>query len=95
MRAPTLPAVVWRWHLDVLFERLEEKAILVHLHTNRIFELNGTATRLWELLEAGADAGELLSRMTSEFEVDGGQLASEIDAVLELLAQEGLITHDR
>jgi hypothetical protein len=35
---------------DVVSRRLEDEVVLVHLRTNRIYKLNETGARLWELL---------------------------------------------
>jgi len=35
---------------EVLARRLPGGAVLVHMRTNRIFELNETGARIWELL---------------------------------------------
>ena len=74
--------------------RLDDETVLVHLRTNRIYTLNATAARLWELLEEGCDRTEIERRMGDEFDVDRAQLAEEIDRVLASLAAEGLVAPD-
>jgi Coenzyme PQQ synthesis protein D (PqqD) len=76
---------------DVVSRRLESEIVLVHLRTNRIYELNRTAARLWELLEAGCDRADLQLRMRETFDVDEARLVGEIDAVLTQFEQDSLV----
>lgn len=68
--------------------------MLVHLGTNRIYTLNSTAARLWELLGEGCDRTEIERRMSEEFDVDAATLAEEVDRVLTSLTAEGLVARD-
>jgi hypothetical protein len=79
---------------QVVFRRLGDQMVLVHLGTNQIFELNETAARLWELLTPDGDVAAVESRLVEEFEVDPAQLRSEIDETLALLKSERLIEVD-
>ena len=79
---------------EVVARRLDEETVLVHLGTNRIFTLNATAARLWELLQEGHDCETIERRMRAEFDVDGAELAREIESVLESLRAEALIMRD-
>ena len=44
---------------DVVSRRLGDDTVLVHLKTNRIFALNPTGARFWELLLEGMNRGEI------------------------------------
>jgi hypothetical protein len=75
----------------VLAKRVDDEIVLVHLETNRIYELNRTASALWDALEAGSTRAELEQRLAQEFDVDPEQLAREVDEVLGHLTSERLI----
>lgn len=79
---------------DVVARQLDDEVVLVNLRTNRIYELNPTAARLWELLGSGCDVEQASERMLDEFEVEQAELAAEIDALVAQLASEGLVTRD-
>jgi hypothetical protein len=79
---------------DVVARHLDSETVLVHLGTNRIYTLNSTAARLWELLEEGHDRLEIERRMGAEFDVDGAELAEEIERALASLTAEGLVAPD-
>jgi Coenzyme PQQ synthesis protein D (PqqD) len=75
----------------VVGRRLEDRFVLVNLRSNRIYELNPTATALWELLEAGTEVSELEPAMADRFDVEPDELRREIDATLRTLADAGLV----
>jgi hypothetical protein len=66
--------------------------VLVHLPTNRIFELNETGARIWELLTAGLDADAVAERLVDEFEVDRAVVMADLDSLLDRLSLEGLLS---
>jgi coenzyme PQQ synthesis protein D (PqqD) len=78
-------------HPDVVWRRVDEEAVLVNLKTNRIYSLNPTGARLWELISAGNDREAAEAALIEEFDVEEGELRNEVAAVLEELAKEGLI----
>lgn len=76
---------------NVLAKRVDDEIVLVHLETNRIFELNRTAAFLWDALAEGSTRAELEERMALEFDVEQEELAREIDELLGQFASERLI----
>ena len=79
---------------DVVYQELEGEIVLVHLRTNRIYSLNRTGARVWELLGEGQDRAEMLAQLEREFEVTRDDLEREVDSLLEGLAAEGLASRD-
>lgn len=79
---------------DVVAQELEGEVVLVNLRTNRIFALNRTGARLWQLLTSGADRSGIQRELRREFDVDSAELDHEIDLLLAHLAAEGLVVRD-
>jgi hypothetical protein len=77
---------------DVVARRLDDEVVLVHLGTNRIYSLNPTGARYWELLEQGVGHDVIVRRMLDEFAVDKTQLEREIAGITAELVREGLVT---
>jgi hypothetical protein len=75
---------------NVLAKRVGDDIVLVHLETNRVFELNRTAAFLWEALAAGSTRHELEERLVLEFDVERDELAREIDDLLGQFRSERL-----
>jgi hypothetical protein len=80
-----------RTNPEVIAKRLDEAAVLVDIATNRIFELNETGTRVWELLGEGLDTQRIVRRLVDEFEVEDAQATDEVRSLLVQLQTEGLL----
>jgi hypothetical protein len=80
---------------QVVSSRLGEAGVLVHLKTNRIFEVNATGLRIWELAGEGRTLGEIETTLQGEFEVDHERLRRELLALVTELSREGLLDDER
>lgn len=80
-----------RPHADVAWRRVDDDVVLVQLRTNRIYSLNHTAARAWELLNEGLDRSDIERSLLEEFDVDPEELARSVDDLLEQLAQAELV----
>ena len=76
---------------DVIAQSLGDETILVHLDTNLMFDLNRTASRLWELAQAALTRREIEAKLLEEFAVDAAELAREVDQLLLALHERKLI----
>ena len=76
---------------EVICRELGEAAVLIHLGTNQIFELNPTGYRVWQLLQEGLDRAGIEHRLVQEFAVDPDQLRREIGDLLAGMAARDLI----
>ena len=94
MSEPRQAAGVFRANPNVIFRRIGDEVVLFHLGSDRFYELNGTAARFWELINAGNDAAQIDKQMLAEFAVDPDQLAAEAAALLNSLQREDLISVD-
>ncbi len=74
---------------DVVARDLGDSAVLIRLSTNRIYELNPTGARIWELLANGATRQDIIEALEREF--DGEGIAAEVDELLGTFEAEGLI----
>ena len=83
--------LVLRPNPEVIAKRLDQTTVLVDISTSRIFELNETGTRIWELLGQGLDVEQIVQRLVSEFEVEDSQAAEELKKLLSQLRDQGLV----
>jgi len=79
---------------DVVSSRVGDAGVLVHLRTNRIFELNSTGVRIWELLVEGRGIADVERILRQEFEGDHDQLREDLLRLVDALAGESLIHED-
>ena len=76
---------------DVVASLLDDVLVLIHLRTNRIYELNRTGARYWELLTDGLDRAAIEAQILGEFDVEPAALTQEMDALHTMLVAEKLI----
>ena len=76
---------------DTVYNSIGDQAVVIHMKTNQIYELNRTGARFWQLLCAGHDLEKIQQLMLQEFDVAEADLAAEIEAMLASLKNEGLI----
>ncbi|MGH9173141.1 MAG: PqqD family protein [Vicinamibacterales bacterium] len=77
---------------QVLARQLPGGAVLVHLGTNQIFELNETSARVWELLGEGLAPDDILNRLLDDFDVAPEQASTELTDLLARLQDAGLLS---
>lgn len=76
---------------DVIYERLDGRLVLVHLRSNRIYELSSTASRFCELLTSGRDPATCLEVLDQEFDTSRELLCAEAQRLLETLSQQEIV----
>lgn len=81
----------FRSSADALATRVGDEIVLVNLKTDRIYSLNRTAARIWELLSAEGDRAEIERRLLEEFDVAPADLAEAIDEVITSMTRDGLL----
>jgi hypothetical protein len=77
---------------DVIAKRLDEVSVLVHIPTNRIFELNETGSRVWEMIGESLNTDQIVQRLADEFDVEEARVADEVNELLTRLRNEGLLS---
>jgi hypothetical protein len=77
---------------DVIGRRLDDRFVVVNLRTNHIYELNETASVLWELLEAETDAARLAPAIVERFDVEADRAQRDVNDTLRVLTDAGLVT---
>jgi hypothetical protein len=78
-------------HPDVVSQRLGDSGVLVNVRTGRMFELNVTGVRVWELISGGCSPDEMVQRLTEEFTANEADVRAETAALIDELVREGLL----
>jgi hypothetical protein len=76
---------------DVVSRSVGSAAVLIHLGTNRIFELNATGSRIWALLEQGLNRDAVCAQIRQEFDAPAPDADQAVDDLLAELMREQLI----
>ena len=77
---------------DTVARRMGDEIVLINLKTNRIYSLNRTAARLWELLSAGNQVADIEKIMFEEFDVTETLIKDEIQRLITSLVDENFIS---
>ena len=88
------PDAILRHSADAVSNRLGDGGVVVNLRTNRIFELNATGMRAWELIAHGRTRAELAHQLEAEFDAAPGRVRAELEQLIADLAGEGLVDGD-
>ena len=70
---------------------LEGDAVILHPEAGTLHRLNGTGTRLWELMDGARDLAAIAQLLTDEYEVDLPTATEEVVAVAGDLVDAGLV----
>ena len=76
---------------DIIARKLGESAVLIRMRTSRIYELNATGARIWELLKQHPARESVVESILNEFEIDRHDAESAVDELTATLRGEGLI----
>jgi hypothetical protein len=76
---------------QVVSSGLGEAGVLVHLQTNRIYELNATGFRIWELAGEGCALADIAGALEREFDGDPDLIHGELVSLVDQLTREGLL----
>ena len=86
----------YRQNLHTAGRVIDGQAFVVTPKDNRMHSLNETATRLWQLAKHGCTAEDVVTMLTSEFEVDGETARADVQTCIDdLLAREILLVDDK
>jgi|RhiMethySRZTD1v2_1073278.scaffolds.fasta_scaffold1778164_2 hypothetical protein len=75
---------------DLIARRVGDTMVLIRLNTNRIYELNATGARIWELLKDGMTRAQVVETLSTEFDASRNEIQSAVDALLDSLRQQEL-----
>ena len=78
-------------HPEAVLRRVGTGAVLVHLGTSHVFELNDTAARAWELAIEGRSQSAIVLALTAEYDGDRDAIAHDVEDLFAFLAARGLI----
>jgi hypothetical protein len=77
---------------DGLIEaEVDGELVALHVENGTCYGFNGTATRIWSLIEAPKRVSELRDLLLQEFDVEPERCEAELRDLLEDLRKDGLV----
>mgnify|MGYP000586677637 CR=1 FL=1 len=82
-----------RFHIsdEVLSQEVSGETVLLDLQGECFFSLNEVGTRIWQLLKGEHAFGEIIDTLVAEFDVEQGELKTDLDRLLNGLLEAGLL----
>lgn len=88
-------SAAWRVSAEVVSQRLDDEVILVDLTTDRVYALNDTAARVWELLASGRSIEHIERKLAQEFTVSPAHLRRSVTRLVSMLERRKLVREAR
>jgi hypothetical protein len=76
---------------DVLISRLQEESVILNLDSERYFGLDDVGTRILSVLTSSESIEAAYTSLLAEYDVDGHALREDLLALVESLAQQGIV----
>ena len=70
---------------------VDGELVALHVENGTCYGFNGTATRIWQMVEEPKRLSELRDALTAEFDVDPETCEQDIRVLLQDLEKDGLI----
>jgi len=79
---------------DIVFRDLAGEAVILNFTTGTYFGLNEVGTHIWHLLAEHGSTEKVIESILAEYEVDDARFRHDLDDLLHVLADKGLIEID-
>lgn len=79
---------------DVVFRILGDEAVILNLASGVYFGLDTVGTRMWQLMSEHGSTDKVIAAMLDEYEVEEGELRSDLEKLIEQLSEKGLVKPD-
>ena len=79
---------------DVVFRILGDEAVILNLASGVYFGLDTVGTRMWQLMSEHGSTDKVVETLLDEYEVEEGQLRSDMDNLIQQLSEKGLVKTD-
>jgi hypothetical protein len=76
---------------QVISEVIDGEAVIVNLETGAYYSIQGAGSLIWELIETGASAADMLARLVDQYASSSAEIRSPLLSFLNELREEGLI----
>lgn len=77
---------------DAACAAVEDGAVVLNMRTKRYYSLNETGATIWRLLEDDVVVEEVVRQLIEHYAVGEREAGDSVDALLDALADESLIT---
>jgi len=85
------PKNIWIRSANAKAKVINRKAIIINLEKGNYYQLNGVATRIWEMLDGKNSLSQIVEKISKEFDAEKKQVEKDALQLIADLQKEGLI----
>ena len=78
---------------DVVLQVIDGEALVLKLGDETAFALNGTGTRIAQLIEAGVEMSVVIDRLAAEYQQSRSEVERHVTNLVRVLVDKGLVIH--
>lgn len=75
----------------VLFQKLGDEAVILHLDSEEYFGLDHVGTRMWEVLTTEGSVEKALPKLLEEYDVEATTLKNDLEELVASLKTEKIL----
>jgi len=76
---------------EMIETEVDGELVALHIDNGTCYGFNGTATRIWSMIEQPRLLSELTQELVGEYDVDDATCEAELRELLDELAADGLV----
>jgi len=76
----------------IIFKKVGEEMVLLDFERGSYYGLNPVGARIWEVFAEGKSIDEIVDLLTEEFDVQRTDAKNDVDALMDDLAANGLLS---
>ena len=92
MQAPLSPASIVQWSEDQIAATVDREIVILSVERGSYFGLDDIGGEIWQRLEKPVRVDALCDSLAARYDADRETIGRDVMALLEKLADEGLIT---
>lgn len=89
-----IPDILIQRSQEIVFEQFGDELLAVDAQSGYCYAFNETAGRLWELISTPATLRDICTQLCQEYDIDPETCLREIGALVQELAQAGIVQAD-
>lgn len=75
---------------EIISSDIDGEVVLFNLESGKYFGFNETSSRIWDLIEQPIDLGELVSALTTDYQIDAETCEAEVRGIVKQLVDNEL-----
>jgi hypothetical protein len=77
---------------SLVSSQVDGQAVIMNIDSGHFFQLNQTASRIWDLLETPQDLASINRQLNDRFDVDPERCRTDLAEFIGVMQQKGLLT---